>query len=121
MDKLFETISEEMPGYLAAAAGSLGPGGAWRAHHEGNHDLSEARAPLFAMVSAYAETYTALGGGVDVGANDEVLISASRVYLLIKVDHRARRFLAVLLSSSGNIGYLRFKMRTWIRDVVAAG
>ncbi len=116
MDRLFARIREEMPGYLAAASGSIESGGSFTTHHTGHLDLAEARDGLVRMISGFAQTYNALGGRVDLGSNDEVLLTASRAYLLIKVDHASGRFLAVLLSSDGNIGYLRYKMRAWIRD-----
>lgn len=119
MDRMFARIREEMPGYLSAASGSIEAGGGFATHHTGALDLGEAKEALQRMVGAYAQTYAALGGRVDLGSNDEVLITASRAYLLIRVDHGSGRFLAVLLSSSGNIGYLRHKMRQWLRDLVA--
>lgn len=119
MQSLFESIREEMPGYLSAAIGTVEPGGGLKTHSSGALDLAEGGDALHAMIRGYASTYRSLGGRMDLGSNDEVLISASRAYLLIKVDHGSGRFLAVLLSSSGNIGYLRFKMRAWIRELAA--
>jgi len=116
---LFAQIEREMPGYLSAAIGSLDNSSAMSVHAAGGLSLDEAAAPLVAMVKAYTDTYEALGGRIDMGSNDEVLISASKGYLLIKVDHRSRRFIAVLLSSNGNIGFLRFQLRTWIRKLSA--
>ncbi len=116
MEQLFRTIEEEIPGYLAAAAGSL-DGAGFSTHSAGDLDLAEGREPFLQMIRSYDALYRAMGGAIDLGSNDEVLITASRVYLLIKVDHGAQRFVAVLLGSSGNIGYLRFRMRDYLRGL----
>lgn len=117
MDELFSRILEEIPGYLAAAAGSVGGQGGFYSHAKGSIDLAEQRDALVQMVRGYMDAYQGLGGAIDLGSNDELLITASRAYLLIKVDHGQHRFLAVLLNSSGNIGYLRFRMRDYLRQM----
>lgn len=116
-DELFSRIAEEMPGYLAAATGSLEAGASFQAHSTGSIDLTEKRESLLQMIRSYDDTYLGLGGSIDLGSNDEILITASRVYLLIKVDHDQQQFLAVMLAASGNIGYLRFRMRDYLRQL----
>lgn len=111
---LFTQIEQEMPGYLSAAVGSLDAGGAFSSHSAGDLDLGEQPDALRAMLRDYSTLYEGLGGRIDLGSNDEVLISATRSYILAKLDHRANRFVAVLLSSNGNIGYLRFRMRQYL-------
>lgn len=117
MEKLFASIEEEMPGYLAAAGGSVASEGGFWSHSLGSIDLAEQRDALIRMVQGYVTLYEGLGGAIDLGSNDEILITASRIYLLIKIDHAHKRFLAVSLDSNGNIGYLRFRMREYLRRV----
>lgn len=114
-ETLFKRMEEEMPGYVAAAVGTLEPGGSFASHVAGDLDLAEVRDPLVRMLTSYSELYRGLGGALDFGSGDELLISASRAYLLVKVAHDRKRFVAVLLSSNGNIGYLRFRMREYLR------
>lgn len=112
---LFSRMREEIPGLTAAAAGSFDTESfaTWSA---GAHqDLGEVRTALRILVGGYDALYAGLGGAMEFGSGDELLISASRGYLLVKVSHERRRFVAVLLESSGNIGYLRFRMRDYLR------
>ncbi len=111
----FARLEQEMPGFLSAAVGHLDRPGELTVHTAGGLSLGEAEAELGAMVAGFAATYEALGGRIDLGSNDELLVSASKGYLLAKVDHRSRRYVAVLLSSSGNIGFLRFQLRGFLR------
>jgi predicted regulator of Ras-like GTPase activity (Roadblock/LC7/MglB family) len=117
LDELFSRIVEEMPGYLAAAVGSFDSERDFYSHTTGDIDLSYMRNTIPKMVQNYADIYNGLGGAIDLGSNDEILITASRVYLLIKLNHERHQFVAVLLSSSGNIGYLRFRIRDYLRFV----
>ncbi|MCP4409952.1 MAG: hypothetical protein GY807_19840 [Gammaproteobacteria bacterium] len=117
MDELFSLMVEEMPGYLAASVGSYGEGSGFFSHSTGTPDLGNKRDALVKMIRDYVEIYEGLGGVIDFGSNDEILITASRVYLLIKIDHNQQRFVAVLLSSNGNIGYLRFRIREYLKRV----
>lgn len=117
LDVLFSRIVEEMPGYLAAAAGSLKPGSKFYSHSSGRLDLADTQDRILKLVQDYVGIYDDLGGAIDFGSNDEILITASHVYLLIKIDHNSQRFIAVLLGSNGNIGYLRFRMRNYLRLV----
>jgi predicted regulator of Ras-like GTPase activity (Roadblock/LC7/MglB family) len=115
---LFEQIRDEIPGATAAVVGSIGGGGlqseAW-----GALDPNPVSAHLRGLVEAWDQCYRDLGGAVDFGSNDEVLISASRGYLLIKVHHDSGKFVGVFLSADGNIGYLRFRMRDYLRRAMA--
>ncbi len=115
--EFFASLEKEMPGFLSAAVGSLDQPGQLTVHTVGGLSLEEGAKELTAMVDGYVRTYAALGGRIDLGSNDELLMSASKGYLLAKVDHRSRRFVAVLLSSSGNIGFLRFRLRGILRDL----
>ena len=117
LDVLFARIVEEMPGYRAAAAGSMKPGGRFYSHSAGSLDLADTQDKILKLVQAYDGIYDDLGGAIDFGSNDEILITASHVYLLIKIDHNNQRFIAVLLGSNGNIGYLRFRIRDYLRQV----
>lgn len=115
---LFERIREEIPGAQAAAIGSVREGTFVTRRWE-DHDLGPLERPLRELVRAWTEMYEGLGGPVDFGSNDEVLVSASRGYLLVRVHHASGRFVAVLLSADGNIGYLRFKIRDYLRAALA--
>ncbi len=116
-EQLLELIHTEIPGVTGAAVGSI-DAGSFSARAWGT-DLVPLRADLVAMVNAWRGAYDALGGPVDFGSNDEILVSASKGYLLVRVHHGSGRFVAVLLSASGNIGYLRFRVREYLR--AAAG
>lgn len=115
---LFARMREEIPGFTAAAAGSYENDGYATTTTSGKLDLAEVRPALRALVAAFDAVHKGLGGAMELGSNDELLLSASRGYLLIKVNHERRRFVAVLLESSGNIGYLRFRMRDYLRRAV---
>lgn len=118
---LFERIEDEIPGYLSAAVGSIRGGGTMAFHAAKGLSLSEGEEPLGRVARAFADLYEALGGRVDMGSNDDLLVTASRGYILVKLDHGSGRFIAVLLSSSGNIGFLRFQIRAYLRDLVSMG
>lgn len=110
-------IRAEIPGFTAAAAGSL-DGALFTS--EGQGELAGSKEMLLSMLRGYHGTYEKMGGAVDFGSNDEFLISASKGFLLAKVHHEKSRFVVVHLASSGNIGYLRFRMREYLRKVAAA-
>lgn len=112
MTRIFDEMREELPGYTGALYGST-DGGVHEA--TGTLDDADVRRHLAALASAWHGTYAALGGPVDFGSNDEVLVSASKGYVLLRVHHASGRFLAVALGPSGNIGYLRFRLRNWLR------
>lgn len=117
-EALFAQIREEIPGFAAAAVGSFD--GAFATAGESGHDLNPVRDALVALAKAWDLAYDELGGPVDFGSNDEVLVSASKGFLLIRVAHGSGKFVAVQLEASGNIGYLRFRMREYLRRAVAA-
>ena len=117
---LFERMREEIPGFLAAAVGDTG-GGTWRSSGVAGHDLEASREGIRAMAVAWQKVYAELGGRVDFGSHDEVLATATRGYLLVQVDHGSGRFVAVHLDSDGNIGYLRFRLRAWLKELSAGG
>lgn len=119
IEQLFAQIREEIPGVIGAATGSF-DGSSYQAQGWGSLDIPGARAPLCAMVKGWHDTYQTLGSVVDFGSNDEVLISASKGYLLVKANHDKSKFVAVFLAASGNIGYLRFRMREYLRVAVSA-
>lgn len=116
LEGLFHQIREEIPGYLAAAAGSF-DGASFSS--DGSSELLASKDALVGLVRMYHALYQGLGANIDFGSNDEVLISASRGFLLIRANHDRTRFVAVQLAASGNIGYLRFRMREYLRKVVA--
>ena len=117
---LFERMREEIPGFLAAAVGDTG-GGMWRSAGAAGHDLEASREGIRAMALAWQKVYAELGGRVDFGAHDELLATATRGYLLVQLDHGSGRFVAVHLDSDGNIGYLRFRLRAWLKELSAGG
>lgn len=114
---MFERIQLETPGYAAAAIGSL-DGREFMSHTVTGFDLGGVRTALVSLARSSGEVWEGLGGAMDFGSNDELLFSASRGFLLVRIDHPTGRFLAVMLESSGNIGYLRLNMRTWLRLLV---
>lgn len=117
-DGLFEQIAQEMPGYTGAAAGSF-DGAMFVTHGSGAAELTHARDGLLGVVRSWEAAYQSLGSVVDFGSNDEVLVSASKGFLLFRLNHDKQRFVVVHLAASGNIGYLRFRMREYLRRVSA--
>lgn len=117
-DGLFEQIRDEIPGAVAGIVGSV-DGGRFQSRSWGGLDPATVEGPVRALVKAWHEVYEGLGGAVDFGSNDEVLMSATRGYLLVRLHHGSGRFVGVLLSADGNIGYLRFRMRDYLRRAMA--
>ena len=117
IDGLFAQIQEEIPGYAGAVVGNL-DGSGYNAHTSADYDLASLNRAIPQLLRSYTEVYEGLGGPIDFGSNDELLISATRGYLLVKISHEKKRFVGVLLKSSGNLGYLRFRMRHYIRQAV---
>ena len=117
--ELAQQVHTEIPGVTAVAFGGV-RGGSFHTQSWGASAAPEGlRTDLEAIVRAWNTAYADLGGPIDFGSNDEILISASKGYLLIKVHHDSGRYVAVILSASGNIGYLRFKMRDYLRAAAA--
>ncbi|MEQ1506241.1 MAG: hypothetical protein ABMB14_28680 [Myxococcota bacterium] len=111
-----DRIHRELPGYQAAISGPLDED-RFEVHGIPGHDLAPLAPTLRALALQWSVLYDGLGGAYDFGSNDEVLISASRGFVLLRVDHPRRRYLAVQISSSGNVGYLRFRMRQWLKEL----
>lgn len=118
MERPFESMKVELPGYAGSAYGSLE---GRLLHSDGSLAPPEVFAGLAALATAWTRTYEALGGPVDFGSNDEVLVSATKGYVIVRVHPASRRFLAVALGAGGNVGYLRFRMRAWLRALTAEG
>lgn len=119
-DTLFEQIREEIPGAIAAAVGSVEAGKPFTAKAWGSVDPATVERPLRELLASWHAMYSGLGGAVDFGSNDEVLISASRGYVLARIHHDSGRFVAVFLSADGNVGYLRFRLRDYLRRAMSA-
>lgn len=107
---LFALIRDEIPGYAGAAFGPLDG-----TLEIDGAELGEVAEDLLLIARSWHKTWRDLGGAVDFGSNDDVLVSASKGYLLFKVSHEKQRFLVVRLRADGNIGYLRFRMREYLR------
>jgi len=114
---VFHQMQTELPGYEAAAIGTLG--GSTQFHKEGAHGLDDLGPALGELIQAHANAYEGLGGRVDFGSDDELLLSASRGSVVVRLDHSRGTFLAVQLGSSGNLGYLRYRMRGWLKSLAA--
>lgn len=119
MEALFGQIRDEIPGATAAVVGSV-EGGALSSQSWGGLDPKSVEASLREIVKSWHRMYAGLGGAVDFGSNDEILISATKGYLLVKLHHDSGRFIGVFLSADGNIGYLRFRMRDYLRRAMSA-
>ena len=76
-----------------SGAALLALGGAWRAQHT---------LPLIAVT----------------GSNGKTTVT-QMIAAILRVHHPSKRFLAIALGGSGNIGYLRFRMRNWLKALVA--
>lgn len=111
--QLFAMVKDEIPGYNGAAFGTLDGSG----FEADGADMPSVGADLASIARSWHQTWRDLGGAVDFGSNDDVLISATKGYLLIKVNHDKQTFLAVALKANGNIGYLRFRMRDYLRRI----
>lgn len=115
---LFQRIHDEIEGADAAATGSLREG-TFAAQRWGTLDVSELGRAVRELVHAWTELYAGLGGAVGFGSDDEIVACASRGTLLVRVHHASGRYVAVVLSDRGNLGYLRFRMRDYLRAVLA--
>jgi predicted regulator of Ras-like GTPase activity (Roadblock/LC7/MglB family) len=117
IENVFARFSEEIPGYEAAVAAQL-DGTVLAAHAGGSLDLPAQAGRLAAMASAYHEAYEGLGGIIEMGGNDEILVTTTKHYILIRPDHGRGVFLAIAIASSGNIGFLRLKMKRYLAEIV---
>ena len=117
-EQLLDLIHAEIPGVTGAVVGAT-EDGPFHARTWSRTDPGTIREELVDMVRSWRRAYETLGGALDFGSNDEILVSASRGYLLMRVHHDSGRFVAVLLSASGNLGYLRFRVRSYLRSAAA--
>lgn len=111
--QLFAMIKDEIPGYNGAAFGALDGSG----YEADGADMNAVSGDLCSIARSWHQTWKDLGGAVDFGSNDDVLVSATKGYLLVKVNHDKQTFLVVALKANGNIGYLRFRMRDYLRRI----
>jgi len=119
IQEIFARIREEVPGYEAAIAGNI-DGEPLGTDTTGELDLAPQAAYLGEIVAAYHEAHQGLGGILPLGGNDEILITTSRHYLLTRLHHDKGRFLTVAIAASGNIGYLRIKMKRYLEAILVA-
>lgn len=114
-EHLFALVKTEIPGYNGLSMGNLDGTG----YEADACDLAHVGGHISALARAWHLAWTDLGSAVDFGSNDDLLVSASKGYILIKVAHDRQRFIAVALHADGNIGYLRFRMREYLRRALA--
>jgi len=117
IETVFARLPEEIPGYEAAVAGRF-DGTVLGSHSAGSLDLPGQIHHLAAMATAYHQAYESLGGIIGMGGNDEILVTTTRHYILLRPDHGHGVFLAIAIASSGNIGYLRLKMKRYLAQIV---
>ncbi len=110
-------IPAEIPGHEASLAATF-DGELLGVETEGSLDLGGRLEQYAALVRAHHEAYEALGGIISMGGNDEILITTTKHYILIRPHHGKRVFLAVAIASSGNIGYLRLKMKRYLDEII---
>jgi len=116
-EAVLSRIPAEIPGYEASLAATF-DGAVLGSGSEGAVDLGAQAERYAAMVLAHHEAYEALGGIISMGGNDEILITTTKHYILIRPHHGKRIFLAVAIASSGNVGYLRLKMKRYLDEIV---
>ena len=117
VDTIFSRLPEEVPGYEAAVAARF-DGTVLGGHGGETLDLPAQAGRLAAMAQAYHQAYEALGGIISMGGNDEILVTTTKHYILLRPDHGRGLFLAIAIASSGNIGYLRLKMKRYLAEIV---
>ncbi len=116
-ESLFVRLPEEIPGYEAAVVARL-DGTLLGSHSAGTLDLASRTADFVAMARSYHEAWEALGGVISMGGNDEILVTTTKHYILLRPHHGKGVFLAVAIASSGNLGYLRLKMKRYLDEIV---
>jgi predicted regulator of Ras-like GTPase activity (Roadblock/LC7/MglB family) len=119
IQEIFARIEEEVPGYEAAIAGVIG-GEPLATGSAGELDLAPQALALGEMVAAYHKAHHGLGGILTLGGNDEILVTTSKHYLLTRLHHDKGRYLTVAIAASGNIGYLRIKMKRYLEAILVA-
>ncbi len=112
----FSELREVMPGYRAAAVGRLDDQ-LFVADEQAPRSLAGMRGALLELARGQRAVYDELGGVLDFGAADELLMSANRGYLLLKIHHASGVWVAVWLGAEGNIGYLRVWMRRFLAEI----
>jgi len=116
-EAVLSRIPTEIPGHEAALAATF-DGAVVGAVSEGEIDLGAQAERYAALVRAHHEAYEALGGIITMGGHDEILITTTKHYILIRPNHGKKIFLAVAIASSGNVGYLRLKMKRYLDEIV---
>ncbi len=119
IETITSRIADEIPGFEALLAGGF-DGSVLGSHAAGPVDLGARAAEFAAMARAYHEAYEAMGGILTMGGNDEILVTTTKHYILVRPHHGKGFFLAVAIASSGNVGYLRLKMKRYL-DEIARG
>jgi len=117
LEALFARMPEEIPGYEAALAGRF-DGTILGSHTAASLDLASRSGDFVAMARGYHEAWEAFGGVITMGGNDEILVTTTKHYILLRPHHGKGIFLAVAIASSGNIGYLRLKMKRYLDEIV---
>ncbi|NOZ93365.1 MAG: hypothetical protein GXP47_01330 [Acidobacteria bacterium] len=117
LQSLFARLPEEIPGYEAALAARF-DGTMLGSHTLGSLDLAGRLGDFVAMARSYHEAWEAFGGIIAMGGNDEILVTTTKHYILLRPHHGKGVFLAVAIASSGNIGYLRLKMKRYLDEIV---
>ncbi len=112
-----DRVAEEIPGFEALVAGGF-DGSVLGSHSTGALDLGGRATEMAAMARAYHEAYEGMGGIITMGGNDEILVTTTRHYILIRPDHQKGLYLAIAIASSGNVGYLRLKMKRYLDEIV---
>ena len=116
-EAVLSRIPNEIPGYEAALAATF-DGTLLGADGSGTLDLGGQIERFSAIARAHHEAYEALGGIITMGGNDEILVTTTKHYILIRPHHGRKLFLAVAIASSGNVGYLRLKMKRYMDEIV---
>jgi len=117
IQEIVDRVAEEIPGFEALLAGGF-DGSVLGSHSTGGLDLAAQAAEIATMARAYHQAYEGLGGIITMGGNDEVLVKTTRHYILIRPHHGSGRYLAIAIASSGNVGYLRLKMKRYLDEIV---
>lgn len=117
--QIFAGLADIMPGFRAAAAGRLDRSDFVHAATDGA-SLAPLRGALESLAASQRAVYDELGGMLEFGAADELLMSANRGYLLLKIHHPTGLWIAVWLGGGGNIGYLRLWLRRALSDLARA-
>jgi len=69
------------------------------------------------VVDEYLNIYRALGE-YSVGIPKEILMSTSEIFILVRVYYNEEIFQVAVLKSDGNLGYTRFMMQQYLKELV---